>query len=55
MFGSESGERRSASADVEIEADQIDHVLGEEYEHKPVPLAARRSLFSATMVWTAFR
>lgn len=33
---------------------QIDHVLGEEYEHKPVPLAARRSMFSVTMVWIGF-
>lgn len=33
---------------------QIDHVLGEEYEHKPVPAAARRSMFSVTMVWIGF-
>lgn len=26
-------------------------VLGEEYEHKPVPLHARRSTFSVSMVW----
>ncbi|MEO5757400.1 MAG: cytosine permease [Mesorhizobium sp.] len=31
-----------------------DHVLGEEYEHVPVPLAARRSLFSMVMVWAGF-
>ncbi|MGO8918137.1 MAG: purine-cytosine permease family protein [Stellaceae bacterium] len=33
---------------------QLDHVLGEEYEHKPVPLNARRSMFSVTMVWIGF-
>ncbi|MCV9935373.1 hypothetical protein OIU35_03270 [Boseaceae bacterium BT-24-1] len=31
-----------------------DHVLGEEYEHEPVPMAARRSLFSMVMVWAGF-
>lgn len=34
--------------------EQIDHVLGAEYEHKPVPLGARRSMFSVTMVWIGF-
>ena len=38
----------------ESEVEQIDHVLGEEYEHKPVPPQARRSLFSVTMVWIGF-
>ena len=38
----------------ESEVEQIDHVLGEEYEHVPVPSQARRSLFSVTMV-SAFR
>jgi cytosine permease len=33
---------------------QVDHLLGDEYEHKPVPLAARRSLFSNVMVWIGF-
>lgn len=33
---------------------EIDHVLGEEYEHEPVPAAARRSMFSVTMVWMGF-
>lgn len=32
----------------------IDHILGEEYEHKPVPASARRSMFSVTMVWAGF-
>ena len=30
--------------------EEVDHVLGSEYEHKPVPLGARRSMFSVTMV-----
>jgi len=34
--------------------DQVDHILGDEYEHKPVPMAARRSLFSNAMVWIGF-
>ncbi|WP_048646426.1 purine-cytosine permease family protein [Nitratireductor soli] len=34
--------------------DEVDHVLGEEYEHEPVPLAARRSTFSVTTVWIGF-
>ena len=29
-------------------------VLGDEYEHSPVPLAARRSTFSVSMVWLGF-
>ena len=28
--------------------------LGDEYEHEPVPLSARRSTFSASMVWLGF-
>lgn len=37
----------------EVEED-VDKLLGEEYEHAPVPAAARRSLFSVTMVWLGF-
>jgi len=44
----------SVFAEIEDTELQIDHVLGEEYEHKPVPLAARRSLFSVTLVWIGF-
>jgi cytosine permease len=29
-------------------------VLSDEYEHEPVPLSARRSLFSVSMVWIGF-
>lgn len=36
------------------EAEEIDHILGDEYEHKPVSNQARRSLFSITMVWIGF-
>jgi cytosine permease len=32
----------------------VDKLLGQEYEHEPVPLSARRSLFSVTMVWLGF-
>lgn len=32
----------------------IDHVLQEEYEHTPVPLSARHSLFSMILVWAGF-
>ncbi len=44
----------SVRAEVEVVENQIDHVLGEEYEHLPVPISARRSLFSVTMVWIGF-
>lgn len=33
---------------------EIDHVLGDEYEHRPVPMSARRSMFSVTMIWMGF-
>ena len=54
MASPDRGGGSSVSAVAETEVDQIDHVLGEEYEHKPVPLSARRSLFSITMVWIGF-
>jgi len=34
--------------------EQIDNLLGQEYEHEPVPASARRSAFSVTMVWLGF-
>lgn len=34
--------------------DEIDHVLGDEYEHTPVPAAARHGLFSMILVWAGF-
>jgi len=34
--------------------ENVDHALGEEYEHEPVPAKARRSMFSITMVWMGF-
>lgn len=39
---------------LDTDASEIDHVLGDEYEHKPVPLKARRSLFSMILVWAGF-
>ena len=36
------------------EAGSDHEVLGNEYEHEPVPLAARRSMFSVSMVWLGF-
>ncbi len=33
---------------------EIDHALGSEYEHQPVPASARRSTFSVSMVWIGF-
>ena len=37
-----------------VTEDQVDHLLGDEYEHQPVPMKARRSAFSVTMVWIGF-
>lgn len=34
--------------------EQIENLLGQEYEHEPVPASARRSAFSVTMVWLGF-
>ncbi len=34
--------------------EEVDHVLGEEYEHCAVPQKARRSMFSVSMVWLGF-
>ena len=36
------------------ELDELGNVLGHEYEHDPVPLSARRSTFSVSMVWIGF-
>ena len=33
---------------------QIEELLGHEFEHEPVPISARRSAFSVTMVWLGF-
>jgi len=42
------------SQEVEALESEVDHVLGAEYEHKPVPMSARRSMFSVTTVWIGF-
>ena len=34
--------------------ENVDHALGDEYEHKSVPRQARRSTFSVSMVWLGF-
>ena len=36
------------------DAVEMDHILGEEYEHESVPHNARRSMFSVAMVWAGF-
>src|SRR6266446_6706833 len=37
-----------------VAEDQVDHLLGDEYEHESVPISARRSAFSVTLVWLGF-
>lgn len=44
----------SAKDGLHAAEDQVDHLLGDEYEHEPVPMSARRSAFSVTMVWLGF-
>jgi cytosine permease len=44
----------AAGATLEDVEGNVDKLLGHEYEHEPVPLSARRSLFSVTMVWLGF-
>ncbi|MEO8005231.1 MAG: cytosine permease, partial [Betaproteobacteria bacterium] len=39
---------------IEAAESEIDHALGSEYEHEPVPAKARRSTFSVSMVWLGF-
>ena len=34
--------------------ENVEHVLGDEYEHQRVPAQARRSTFSVSMVWLGF-
>ena len=48
-----SNERVQHSTLEQLE-EEADHILGAEYEHTPVPMKARRSLFSNTMVWIGF-
>ncbi len=44
----------SVAEGLHVAEDQVDHLLGSEYEHEPVPMNARRSAFSVTMVWLGF-
>jgi cytosine permease len=47
--------KSSANVSVAHKAEeQIDLLLGHEYEHEPVPMTARRSAFSVMMVWIGF-
>lgn len=50
-MSNQDGLHSSTIGQLEAEAD---HILGAEYEHSPVPLGARRSMFSVTMVWIGF-
>jgi len=53
MLMSDNQESYRTASLTQLEA-EADHILGEEYEHSPVPAQARRSLFSVTMVWIGF-
>ena len=44
----------SVTDGLHVAEDQVDHLLGSEYEHEPVPANARRSAFSVTLVWLGF-
>lgn len=44
----------TSNSSTEHVLEDLEHVLGDEYEHKPVPLKARRSTFSVSMVWIGF-
>jgi cytosine permease len=41
-------------SDVDVVEERVDQILGEEYEHRPVPIQVRRSMFSVVMVWIGF-
>ena len=55
MTSSES-KPASVTDGLHVAEDQVDHLLGSEYEHEhePVPANARRSAFSVTLVWLGF-
>ena len=44
----------SVVENLHVAEDQVDHLLGDEYEHGSVPMGARRSAFSVTLVWLGF-
>lgn len=44
----------STASELQAAEEQVDHLLGSEYEHESVPMTARRSFFSVTMVWVGF-
>lgn len=51
---SHSGTLQNVEAEVEHLENEVDELLGKEYEHEPVPLKARRSTFSVSMIWVGF-
>ena len=48
------GKIKAFEHEVEEVEEHVEHLLGSEYEHDPVPANARRSMFSVTMVWIGF-
>src|ERR1700683_741985 len=44
----------SVADTLHVTEDQVDHILGNEYEHEPVPMNAPRSAVSVTLVWIGF-
>src|SRR5258707_14567952 len=44
----------SVADGLHVAEEQVDHLLGSEYEHEPVPMNARRSAVSVTLVWLGF-
>jgi cytosine permease len=51
---SSAAKQASVAEGLHVAEDQVDHLLGSEYEHEPVPMSARRSAFSVTLVWLGF-
>ncbi|MDG6773747.1 cytosine permease [Thiomicrorhabdus sp. ZW0627] len=54
MSGLEKKKLEEYEDAIEHLEEEVDHVLGEEYEHCAVPAKARRSMFSVSMVWIGF-
>jgi cytosine permease len=53
-MNSSVAKQASVAEGLHVAEDQVDHLLGSEYEHEPVPMSARRSAFSVTLVWLGF-
>jgi cytosine permease len=54
LLNREESQVMSSQPQIAGTEDAFDHVLGEEYEHAPVPPRARRSLLSVATVWISF-